>query len=624
MDRTDPARRRLLTGLAAGLLSPAVPATGSAPARPAPYRAPRWPAARFTERPAGTAWFAPTPPAYPQDWGTGRVLADARGYSQALLDYILAWMDGHVPATLPDGFVPPGVNRRDFPRFSLRRVEEVEPRTQWVVRPAHRIDPRALHGSFPDPNCTYLVAFLFAPFGCRLEVDGEFPHARFFDVQVTPSFDPRSYRYDGGIGVPEAPIVDADIEPLDGHVNPFRVGAERGARKRGFHLDIDLAIGDPIALEPAMRAPDFRARGNRRTGGALFLQGPWGVYRGIGGHGRGAWDIGQLWVRYYRPDDDAGPLAGVELPRLRYRLPDGRPFWLEVDTRGLDRRANRTVALKPASAEPTAAEHNDHRFGWAKQVGIFRGVVSGIALNTRAGGPAYVRALDRGVAGRGHDLPAPNHYEQSATSCTYIDYLVRSMTCARGNVVVLTGRLPTTPRTRAGAARMEAAQARYWSIVGYYIPDGWDFLRALSPDAVNGVAQHVVMDEEVVLQDERWYVIAFSRAEDRPRNAVAEAGVTWVDWGAAPKVSWTLRWLCVAPEWTSAEAPRPARVGPHGDWAHPDFDATRLWMCNDHSGLLGAWQPRVHYLTRDAFEALGPRVAAADVPAWRAGSHAAS
>lgn len=622
MHDTDPSRRRFLAGLLAAALTPAAPAATSNPGRPRPYRAPRLPPVRLAERPPGTAWFVPTPPAYPQDWTAGRSIADARGYSDALLDYITAWMDGRAGAELPAAFVPPGVNRKDFPRFTLRRPEEVEPRSQWVVRPAHRIDPAALHGSFPDPNCTYLVAFLYAPFGCRLEVDGEFPRARFFDVQVTPAFDPRSYRYDGGIGVPEAPLVDVDIDPLPGHVNPFRVGADRFANRRGYHLDITFAIGDPTVLEPALRAPDFRATGNHRVGGALFLQGPWGAYRGIGGHGRGAWDIGQLWVRYYSPDNDLDALAGAPLPRLCYRLPDGRPFWLDIDTRGIDRRANRTIALEPASAEPTAAEHNDHRFGWAKQVGIFRGVVSGIALNTRAGTPAYVRALDRGVAGRGHDLPSPNDYEQSATSCTYIDYLVRSMTCARGKVVVLTGRLPVTPRTRAGAPRAQSAQARYWSIVGYHIPDGWDFLRALSPDAVNGVAQHVVMDEEVVLQPDRWFVIVLSRREDRPRNAIADAGVTWVDWGVAPKVSWTLRWLTVAPEWTSPEAPRPAKVGPHGDWAHPDFDATRMWMRNDHGGLLGEFQPRVHYLERARFEALGDFVAAADVPPWTDGEGA--
>ena len=619
---TDQPRRRLLKAAlpaaAASLLPAALlrsaPSHAAAPGpAPRPYRAAPWPKAELLPKPPGTAWWAPAPPAYPQPIPSERLIRDARGYSEALSTYIEAWFEGRVPAELPARFVPPGVNRKDFRHFRLMRDDDAV--TPWVRRLAHRIDPKALYGSFPDPNCTYLIAFLFAPFGCTLEMDGEFPHARFFDVQITPSFDPKSYRYDGGIGVPEIPLVDVDIDPLPGHVNPFRIGAERNAANRGYALRFDLAIGDPSAVDPAMRPP-FRSTGNVRKGGALFFQGPWGAHPWIGGHGRGAWDIGQLWVRYYAPDDGRGPLAGVPLPRLRYRLPDGRAFWIDVDTQGIHERANRTVSLKPASAAPTAKEHNTHDYGWAKQVGIFRGVITGIAINTGGASPAYVRALDKGVAARGHDLPAPNNYEPSATSCTYIDYLVRSMTCAQGKVVVLTGRLPRTPRTRAGGGRTTRAEARYWSIVGYYIPDGWDFVRALSPEAVNGVAQHAVMDEEVIVRDDGWFVIALSRPEDRPRNATAENGVTWVDWGAAPKVSWTLRWLSVAPEWISEKAPTPEKIGPHGDWAHPGFDPDRMWRRNGGEGLMGPYQPQVHYLDTAAFEALGEGVTPDRVPPW--------
>jgi hypothetical protein len=562
------------------------------------------------------AWWAPAAPAYPQPTPPQELIAQARGWSEALLGYIEAWMDGRASPDLPDAFIPTGVNRADFPHFRLMSPAEAARARQWVLRPAHTINPAALHGSFPDPNCTYLLAMLYAPFGCRVEMEGSFPHARFFNVQITPPFDPRSYRYDGGIGVPEVPIVDVDIAPLPGHSNPFHPGARRDDPRRDYALSFDLAIGDPVAIEPAMRPP-FRAPGNRRLGGAIFHQGPWGAHRNIGGHGRGGWDFGQLWVRYYAPDFGMGPYAGVPLPRLIYRLPDGRPFWLQIEAAGLERRANRTVSVRAGTAEPNAVEHTDHTMGWGKQVGIFRGVITGIAMNTRGASPAYVRALDRGVAGRGHDLPAPNNYEQSATSCTYIYYIVRSMTCGTGKVVVLTGRLPRTPRTRDGQRVMERAEARYWSLVGYNIPDGWDFLRALSPDAVNGVAQHAVMDEDVIIQPDGRYVIALSRAADRPRNAVPGAGVTWVDWGAAPKVSWTLRWLTVAPDWIAPNAPVPARTGPHGDWANPGIDTSRMFRNTDQTGILGEYQPRVHYLTRRAFEALGPRVEAAAVPIWR-------
>lgn len=619
--RRHPARRTLLkTGLAwAGLaaVSPAFAQRGRIPRGVEPFRAAPLPPVVMAPRAPNLAWYVPTPPAYPQAIPAQRLIADAQGYSDALQRYIEAWLDGRAGAVLPDAFIPPGVNRGDFKRFTLVRDSEINPETQWVQRLAHTIHPRALYGSFPDPNCTYLIALVYAPFGCTLQMDGQFPHARFFDVQISPSFDPKSYRYDGGIGVGEAPIVDADIDPLPGHVNPFRVGAQRDSQDRRYTLTFDLAIGDPVQLNPAFRPPFFRAPGNRRVGGGLYFQGPWGAYPWIAGHGRGAWDIGQLWVRYYAPDAGKGPLAGAPLPKLTYQLPDGRKFWLQVDFEGLARRANRTTSVPAGSAEPSLEKNNDHTFGWAKQVGIFRSVISGIALNTKAGDQAYVRALDKGVAGRGHDLPAPNDYEQSATSCTYIDYLVRGMTCAQGKVVALTGKLPRIPRTRDGARIMQAGEARYWSLVGYYVPDGWDFLAAFSPDAVNGVAQHAVMDEEIILQDDNRYLIVLSRGADRPRNATPEAGVTWVDWGAAPHISWTLRWMTVGPEWTAPNAPTPAKVGPHGDWAHPNFDPAKMFRNTDQTGLLGAYQPRVHYMPRAQFEALGPRVSWRDVPIWR-------
>lgn len=623
----EPSRRTVLKrGLGtvlAGLFSgfsvskgSATPIGAAVSRRPRPYQPPPYPAVRLLPKQRGTAWWAPRPPAYPQDISEEQLIADARGYSDALLEYVEAWFDGGVPSEIPPEFVPPGVSRRDFKSFRLMREDELSQTPQWTQRLAHRIDPQRLYGSFPDPNCTYLIAFLMAPFGCTLEMSGEFPHARFFDVQITPSFDPKSYRYDGGVGVPEVPIVDVDIDPLIGHTNPFRMGASRDASLRGYEISFDFAIGDPVLGDEAMRPP-FRAPGNRRRGGALFFQGPWGAYPRIGGHGRGAWDIGQLWVRYYAPDDSHDVLGGVPLPRLMYRLPDGRRFWIAASTEGLQARANRTVTLKPASAEPSPREHNTQEYGWAKQVGIFRAVISGLAMNTAAGPPSYVRELDKGVAGRGHDLPAPNSYEQSATSCTYIDYLCRSMTCAKGKVVVLTGKMPRCPRTREGGGQVESAEARYWSIVGYHIPDGWDFLRAFSPDAVNGVAQHAVYDEEVILDEQQRFVIALSRQEDRPKNATSDAGVTWVDWGVSPKVSWTLRWLSVHAEWSSESAPSPGRVGAHGDWAHPGFDEEKMWLRNDFAGLMGEYQPRVHYLSVAEFEALGDVLRPTDLPIWR-------
>ena len=127
---------------------------------------------------------------------------------------------------------------------------------------------------------------MYAPFGTQVIVEGQFPHARFFDLQPTAPFWPEAYRYNGYAGVGEVPLVDADIDPLPGHTNPFRVGADRNATSRGYQVSLVLKQGNPVELEPAFRPPAYRAPGNTRAAGGIAYQGPWGSDRQHG-HGRG-------------------------------------------------------------------------------------------------------------------------------------------------------------------------------------------------------------------------------------------------------------------------------------------------------------------------------------------------
>jgi hypothetical protein len=106
---------------------------------------------------------------------------------------------------------------------------------------------------------------------------------------------------------------------------------------------------------------------------------------------------------------------------------------------------------------------------------------------------------------------------------------------------VLTGKLPTFPRTHNGEEIMQAAQMRYWSIVGYEVPLSWDFARAMmgADSRPSGLAVHEVFDENIVLNRDRNYIIVMSRPEDRPANATAANGVTWVEWGPSAMVAWS-------------------------------------------------------------------------------------
>lgn len=555
------------------------------------------------------SWLAPVPPAYPHFRDRNAVIAEAQQISDRLESYILEWFAGRVPAEIPSSLIPPGVDTKEFRNFRLVRPEDINAEQQWAVRPAEKIDLKATRGFFPDPNATYLVLpNLFAPFGHQVVVDGEFPHARFFDIQITPSLYPEAYRY-RGFGVPEVPIVDVDINPLPGSINPFRVGNNRNAPNRRYQVNFDLAIGNPVQLNPAFRPPYYRAPGNRRVGGALLYQGPWGETRPWG-HGLGVWDMGQIWIRYYAADQGQGPLGGVPLPKVSYRLPDGRTYYIQADFREWTERSNRRVVARWTLPEDPVG-YLGPSLGWFKKFGILRAIATGMALEV----PwlnldqQYVRDLDRGVAGRGEEMPPPGNFSVAATECNYINYLLRGMTLGWGKVAVLTGKLPTTPRTLDGQATMPRAEARYWSLTATdpALPQ---------PDGFVGAALHAVMDEEVVTDAQQRYVIVLSRPDDRPSNATTQNGVTWVNWGPTSRVSWTLRWMSVAPEWDFPLSPDDDKLGWETDWASRSFNPN-LISRNNHSGILGEYLPRVHYMSRAEFERLGGAVTPDRIPLWQ-------
>jgi len=551
----------------------------------------------------------PTPPAFPCFRDRREVIAEARGISDRLESHIKAWMDGNAPARLPAKLIPKGVDLNDFTSMTLVKPEEIKPEQQWGIREARLIDFKGLLGQYPDPHCTYLlIPVVFAPFGTKVTIEGQFPHCRFFDIQATPPFHPEAYHFAGWAGVGEVPIVDVDIEPLPGHTNPFRPGQRRDAAERSYRVTLDLAIGNPAELDPAFRPPFYRAQGNRRVAGGILYQGPWGMVKKGVAHGRGPWTVGNVWIRYYAPDNARGPLAGVPLPKVTYELPDGRRFYVQSDFSNFARRMNRTEPARQTAPEEPPGVWGPTK-GWDKMWGIFRAIFGGIASNTRLADKDWARRLDKGVCGRGEDMPPPGNYEPSATTCTYINYLLRGMALGKGMVCVLTGRLPTTPRTRNGESLVERAQARYWSLTGYD-------MSLVAKDGYAGAAVHSIMDDEIVVDSQQRYVMVFSRAEDRPANAAPAAGVTWVNWGPTSKQSWTLRWLSVAPDWVFSKTPHEKNLGWETDWASVRYDPS-LIARNSHGGWLGEFLPQVHYLSKEDFERLGDRVTPAKVPVWR-------
>jgi len=573
-------------------------------------------------KPTSVPFWVPQAPKYPFFTDKGReVLKEARCLSDALKAYIIAWMEGKVSSEIPDAYLPSGYNNKQYGSVKLVNPDSINSKDQWGVRPAEKLDPSGNRGAFPDPNATYILNALFAPFGTKVVIEGQYPYARFFDIQVSPSFWPENYRYNQTFGVPEVPIVDVDIIPDTGSSNPFLPGADRNTTHRNYRVVYNMALGDPTKLNPSFSPPYYRGKGNTRFGSGIQYQGPWGAAK-KGGHGRGVWDFGSIWIRYYAPDYNKGSSGGVSLPKVYFELEDRRRFYILINQDNLIKLANSKVSVKPTKGKDPAKNISyQSSGGWSKEFGIFRAISTGVAINTNstaAQAKKYVSDLDKGVTSRGYDLPGAAHYEPSATSATYINYLLRGMSCEPHKVVVLTGKLPVTPRTRNGSPVMEKAEARYWSLVGYSVPTVGELINmAFNPDAITGIPVQAIFDEEMVKSESNRYILVISKPEDRPLNATGKNGITWMDWGPRGEVSWTLRWMSVYPDWVCKYTPDEIRFPwVTTDWASDQYDKTIIGM-NTQNGKLGEYQPLVHYMDKGVFEKLGNNIYPKSIPIWK-------
>lgn len=554
---------------------------------------------------------------YPRTFRTDEYYAKkrerVRAVSRSLERYIRDWLSGKVPAEIPPSALLNELGLVNLTNacgaWVLCRPEEVTPEEQWIVRPAMEAGPpfNELYYMSPDPHCTYLLLPLIAPLGSKLVIEGEFPYARFMEFQIPIPYDPRFPAFSAA-GVMEVPLVDVDIEPEPGHVNPFRVGANRHATKRRYRVEFLLTEGDPVTLNEQVapgsmkdRPVAFRGKGNLRVGGA-FVE--------AGAYGKGAILPALLWLRYYAPDKTAGPLGGVPLPKAYLQLPTGERFWIKHDLRLVRRLCNFPIPALPRP--PEDYRPFDSRIGWIKMNDGFimfadafglhfaENPLFRLLLGGEEGVKRMIRTAYKEFFGRGPDEPPPANYWTGSTYCAYIHYLGRLMSLPKGKVLVITGRLPRTPKTRNGELYMTGGQARYWSLTRY----GASPMRTVSL----GLCYDSVMDDELITDEQGWYCLVFSAPEDRPRNAFPKAGVTWRDWGPdRGKTSVVIRWMIVMPEWHDPKhSPDDTNVPwDRGAWSGANFDPTLL--SQNKPGVLGDYHPVLHLMTKEQFEALGAK-----------------
>ena len=155
-------------------------------------------------------------------------------------------------------------------------------------------------------------------------------------------------------------------------------------------------------------------------------------------------------------------------------------------------------------------------------------------------------------------------------------YLAAPITWAPGRVVIVRGKAPVFPNTRAGMPATTPVQLRYWSLsVGE--------LRNPYP-VVQGTP-----DFEVALDADGYYTFAVSTATDRPRNATPADAVTWLPWGdtRVPNVL-ILRNMLPSPDFHQAVQAIPAGA-----------------TANEIRTIMGPYYPVAAYCDKSQFEAIG-------------------
>jgi hypothetical protein len=380
-----------------------------------------------------------------------------------------------------------------------------------------------------DTSATYWIVSYAALPGTRLRIEGEFPHARYMGWNL----------YDAAARPIES-LPDAEIAPDPGSANPFLPGADRAAPARSYKAFVE------VGPRPATPAPNTLYTGESRTG--------------------------TLWYRIYISDEGRGLRGGVPLPRVTLERAGGSggdgPF---EPCRTADlptaEPLHEAVADVPDPLPAISSYPGRNPPRWTLFTNLFEGAKT-IVLDNERGGSFYESA--------------PTSEGAGFFSNRDISYVFAPASRGFGRLLVIRGRAPTFPDTRAGAPTMPGGtQLRYFSFCQY-----------------DPLTQRVVdcrPDDTVAVDSEGRYTIVVANAGDRPANARPECGVTFLRWGQQKQGLLLYRHLLADPSFAQSIA----AVGEPGR----------------EREVMGEYYPEAEYLAdAAAFEARGCATGAGSAP----------
>jgi hypothetical protein len=358
-----------------------------------------------------------------------------------------------------------------------------------------KFDPAVVNVAYPDQAATYYSGTYQGVPGTRIRITGIYPHARYMSFNV----------YDD-IQRPLDALADVEIGPDAGSTNPFLAGADRTAKNRAYTAFIDFGT------IPQKRAPNT-------------------LYTGTG-QGNTPNFNGTFIYRVYVPDRGLDELGGVGVPTATLELTTNGQKPPPSACTGFSRPSvagvNETIAAQNGLPVAAPAPGRSPPV-WRKFINLPRSFAESI-LDNQYTDPA--RLAYEGSPG--YDLGGSGGFLSNIHNA----YLYTPIAKGNGQVLVTRLRAPTFPNTRPAPPRMPAGQLRYFSMC--------------QNDSQSQRFIACATDDQTTLNADGFMNYVVSTPGQRPANARAQCGMTWIPWG--PQAGGSLIYRNMLPDPSFARA----------------------------------------------------------------------
>ncbi|MFN8133611.1 MAG: hypothetical protein U0R70_18870 [Solirubrobacteraceae bacterium] len=382
--------------------------------------------------------------------------------------------------------------------------------------------------AFPEGGSNYWATIYVRPPGAIIRLKGSYPRSRFMSFI--------SYRV---AGTPLDGLADYQIKPDAGSTNPFVTGSRRDGKRRSFTVDL---IGAPNPGYTLQGVGGLPAR-NR-----IYLE---DTTPTVEQTPDGPKNLEGMVMRVYLPDRGAGLTGGFQLPEPEVTLANGTRLTGQGACDALDSEAKQHGS--PRLPDPNGlridlpsyrALRYPDRLAAPCNV-LVRGCPTAFTLPDAlvqvrrpipstfpaANPPVWRGAYDRRYQFQvytGDRAPGavPHPVRDPIKNPTrgffgniYNAYVEAVINRKFGKVVVLHGRLPTTPKTYGGERTLGPGQLRFYSLCS-------------TEAVVTGVTRFCLNDEQIPTNRRGDFTVVVSRRADRPKTANAAHGIGWLEWSA--------------------------------------------------------------------------------------------